>query len=586
MTYALPVVGEKASKETHEIAVNNALKAQEISLLAAMGGGAGVEEAVAEFTALVVTAQDARDTILAQNRYVYQTFADLAATITYTTGQTGSVVVGDRLFVIDGGLAYRVAASGASDHHITAGGVRLYVISNPATPQCYGAAGSAATDAPAFQALFANHKSIYLPWRLAEYNLGAVELTILDDQHIVSNGATIIHSNHSKIMFHANDSNDWSWTGKTTLVGLLTASADTGECGLKITNGDRYRVEGVTAKLFKGRGFHLTGTNQVAGRGDRGVFSDCAAYLCFVGRQLDAGAGAEYTSWSNWNASGNITGDLIGAGNTTNSGGSVVDNETGVKLVAGSNHGHGIYHGTQISHNTNFNIEAVGVLNGYTFSGCHIYGSPGAVWLNGCRGVHIRSGILDCPVFNDNGSGSGANYITDNNMPTGGAGITLNSNNGGLTDLHFLRNYDQNGPHPLNDPGPVYVQATRAVTTQNVAAGATAMLFNNAVRDRRAAYNTSTGIFTAPVDGVYRVSAHGIITANSGLVNGFIAINKNAVTTGYVSVVAISGTVGVISGGYVDVIATAGDDIGAKITITGTNPLLAVGATMSIGILE
>jgi hypothetical protein len=478
------------------------------------------------------------------------------------------------------GFRYSVAASGASDQHLTtAGGVRLYVISNPATPQCYGSAGSAATDAPAFSLLFANHKNIRLPWRLAEYNLGAVELTILDDQHVVSEGATIIHTDDTTIMFHANDADDWSWTGKTTLTGLLASSADTGECGLKITNGDRYRVEGVTAKLFKGRGFHLTGADASAYRGDRGVFSDCAAYQCFIGRQLDAGAGAEYTSWSNWNASGNITGDLIGAGNTTNS---------GVKLVAGSNHGHGIYHGTQISHNTNFNIEAVGVLNGYTFSGCHIYGSPGAVWLNGCRGVHIRSGILDCPVFNDSGSGSGANYITDNHMPTGGAGITLNSNNGGLADLHFLTNYDQNGPHPLNDPGAVYVQATRSVTPQNVAAGATTMLFNNAVRDRRAAYNTSTGIFTAPVDGVYRVSVNGVIVADSttALQNGFIAITNDGSTVGYLAIVATSTTVGVISGGVVDVIASAGDEIDARITITGTNPTLAAGAAMSIGILE
>jgi len=519
----------------------------------------------------------ADEALVAAGHFDIAAFAELATKFVTASRGAGQQIIADGDVVLwrGAGAAYRCnTASGVLDY-TGSGGTRFDLISNPAEPQHYGSAGSAATDAPAFSLLFANHKNIRLPWRLAEYNIGAEELVILDDMHVVSNGATIIHTNDTKIMFHANDVDDWSWTGKTTLVGLLTASADTGEGGLKITNGNRYRVSGVTARLFNGRGFHLTGTNPGAYRGDRGQFTDCGAYECFVGRQLDAGAGAEFTSWSNWNASGNITGDIMGAGNTTTSGGSIVDNNVGVKLIAGSNHGHGIYIGTQINHNNSSNLEAVGVLNGYTFSGCHFYGngsSTGSIWLNGCKGIQIRGGIIDCWIYNDSGTGSGANFITDNFLP-GDYGVSILSNNSALGQLYLSGNFDRDGISDINDPATVYVEATRASSTQNLSAGATTLDFNNEVFDNRGAF--ASGIFTAPVDGIYQIEAVLTVTAAGALANSYVAIVHNNTTDyGYIPIVALSGTLG-IGAGSITVTLAAGNTLRLKSTITGTAPVLA-----------
>src|SRR5690606_12999187 len=132
---------------------------------------------------------------------------------------------------------------------------------------------------------------------------------------------------------------------------------------------------------------HLTGTISSGVRGDRGQFASCAAYDCTVGRQLDAGSGAEYTSWSNWHASGNTTADIIGAGNTCTTGGAIVDNGTGVELVGGDNHGHGVYTGVQINHN-DINIDALDVTNGFDFTGCHLY--DGDILIENCDGIVIQ----------------------------------------------------------------------------------------------------------------------------------------------------------------------------------------------------
>lgn len=63
---------------------------------------------------------------------------------------SGTVVeAGDYVTVVDGGYVYTVAASGASDHHVTtAGGVKLYVLPGPKgfNIRAFGALGDGSTD--------------------------------------------------------------------------------------------------------------------------------------------------------------------------------------------------------------------------------------------------------------------------------------------------------------------------------------------------------------------------------------------------------------------------------------------------------
>ena len=69
---------------------------------------------------------------------------------TYTAAQPGTVAAGDKIATRTEGFSYEVAASGASDHHVTtAGGVKLYVLraSNGAySVLAFGAIGDGVTD--------------------------------------------------------------------------------------------------------------------------------------------------------------------------------------------------------------------------------------------------------------------------------------------------------------------------------------------------------------------------------------------------------------------------------------------------------
>lgn len=70
-------------------------------------------------------------------------------TFTYTTGVFGSVVAGGVIRTREEGFAYKVAASIASDHHVTtAGGVKLYVlpVGGYASHFAFGAVGDNVTD--------------------------------------------------------------------------------------------------------------------------------------------------------------------------------------------------------------------------------------------------------------------------------------------------------------------------------------------------------------------------------------------------------------------------------------------------------
>jgi hypothetical protein len=70
-------------------------------------------------------------------------------TLTYTAGQVGTVTSGSYVRTRAEGFSYRVAASGATDHHVaTAGGVKLYVVPSEgnANVKAFGAVGDGATD--------------------------------------------------------------------------------------------------------------------------------------------------------------------------------------------------------------------------------------------------------------------------------------------------------------------------------------------------------------------------------------------------------------------------------------------------------
>lgn len=410
---------------------------------------------------------------------------------------------------------------------------------------------------------------------------------ILDGQTWKFDGPTITHTDDTATILRADSKTGFSILGRLFLRGTLVTAATTAEIGLLITNGKRYRVEGVTATNFKGAGIQLDGTTTggTALRGDRGQLTDCSTHQCTVGLNIDDAAGAEYVTHTNFTASGNIDGIVLDAGNNTFMGGNVVDNTNGIQLTGvGANHGHGMFVGTNINHNTSSNIHAENVTRGFTFLGCHIYGnastSQGNIWFENSKGIFVGHGVIDAWIYNDTGASSGINRVVGNYLPTNYVGsplanTALQSNNSGLGELEVLDNWTYSGPAALNDPAPVYVRATRGASTQALTSGvATVVIWNSESLDKRSAYDTTTGVFTAPVTGTYRFSVALRVTGTTlSAPWGQFRVNGTVVRdcTG-----SLPSTTLAIIGGSVELPLTAGDTFDFVANVTGTSPVVAI----------
>ena len=423
--------------------------------------------------------------------------------ITYSGGGVSDGNKGD-VTVSSSGAAWAVNAGAITRAKVEgdfAKGIGLNVFE-------YGAVGNGTTnDAAAFAATQAaaistGSKLVVVP--AGNYRI-STQVDIDDDVTWLFLGANINTATDTMHIFSAVEVNGWAVLGRVTLNGSLVTPAVADQVGLYIENCDRYVVENVSAVAFKGKGFWLTGDDAVGSlRGDRGQFSGCSAYDCTVGRQVDAGAGAEYTTWTNWHASGNATGDIIGAGNTITSGFSIVDNDVGAKLVDGTNHGHGSYSNGNINHNT-VNIEADDIVNGFTFSGVHIF--EGEVQITNCAGIVIDGGILDADVVVTTGASHSWNYIRNMWCPasygtvlitgTGAAKMVVQGLTGpGVPTNNTLCEIEA---HAYRNKG------STQVLTSGVAAG---VIFPGETSDTAGAYDASTGIFTIPAGqaGIYEVS--------------------------------------------------------------------------------
>lgn len=241
------------------------------------------------------------------------------------------------------------------------------------------------------------------------------------------NGATIQHTDPSKVMFSAVGVDGWSIEGPGLLLGTLTTRGSAAETGIYVSGCNRYRVRGVTARCFLGYGFHIAPGTAAGFKGDQGQWSDCSVLESMVGLLIENGSGAEYNVFTNFNAVGNIIGIQCYAGNITIIGGNVTENaDYGIVLGAGSNNGHGIFSGLNINHNPGYSIKADGITNGFTFDACHIYGdNPGSGWIwlaNGSQDVAFHGCVIDTKIQHDSaGTNRAFNTKVYSNYSVGGS---------------------------------------------------------------------------------------------------------------------------------------------------------------------
>jgi len=425
-----------------------------------------------------------------------------------------------------------------------------------------------------------NYNCAYVPTGTYTQGNGSVAL---DNESIVIFDGAIIETNGVNFnpLFTVGDKTGWGILGSCTYKGSLSTSGDVGdEKFIYVEGGARYRVENVTAQNTRSTAFDVVaGVLGTAPRGDQGQWSDCAAYECRTGLSVAAASTAEFNVFNNFNAAGCLDGAIIGGGNTTLIGGNIVDNLRGITIIGGSNHAHGICSGVNINHNASWNIKTVSVTNGHTFDACHAYGNGGTtapVWFENSKNVTFQNGKLDCAVYNDGATGT--NAIINNNLPGTDAQI-LGTN---PEMLRILGNWTPLGSWASNDPAAEYSMLNRATSSQAVTAGTT-LIFNNAIKDKRSLYNTTTGVYTAKVAGIYRIMLSGSFSGTT--LAGYVAVEHNGSERMLMPVSAISASF-FTAIGAIDLLLAAGDTVEFVSQITGTSPELRTGTSyMSISLI-
>jgi hypothetical protein len=126
--------------------------------------------------------------------------------LTYTTGLSGSVVTGDPIRARTEGFAYTVAASGASNHHITtAGGVKLYVQPGQSgyNVKAFGAKADGSNDSAAIQKAIGTGGTVRFP---AGSYYAALLTQSTSGQRIYADGQVNIYKNANGTLLTATGS--------------------------------------------------------------------------------------------------------------------------------------------------------------------------------------------------------------------------------------------------------------------------------------------------------------------------------------------------------------------------------------------
>ena len=404
-------------------------------------------------------------------------------------------------------------------------------------------------------------------------------------------GATFRIAGTSTTCWLFNQKSNFAMLGRFSVIGDGTAVGLS--CGIKVVDCTSWYVQAPYLADIKGWGFLLEPGTSTSGRIGHGTLDSPVIKSCYYGYEDVAGSGAEYCTVLNPRIfMCTLFGMKTCAGNTNVMGGHIVDNPgKGVWLAAGSNSAHGIFTGTNINHNGTFGIHADHVLNGFTFTGCHLYEND--VWFDCSKGVHIHGGTLDANLYNYKDGTSGLNMIDGVYCP-GDYGISrlIGANDG--HDQLVVRNAwgpgvlaatggkDTSGV-TINDPTLCYVQGQRdQAANQALTSGAGATLtysVTNYIFDRRGVLNPATGAFTIPAGqaGLYRVDFDLLFNGSSMSASAsYVEVKVNGTSKKiFFCTINSSSTLG--AQGSCDLYLNAADVVTLFATIVGTTPVFGSG---------
>lgn len=399
-------------------------------------------------------------------------------------------------------------------------------------------------------------------------------------------GTRITFTGDTQRLFSAVGVNDWALVGPFTVVGDLVVDpgAAVTAAAVYIENCANWTVHRPTIANVRGAGIHMVPGASVRSRGEGGKVIAPTFKGCVWGWKDEPGSGAEYCTVTDVHAYGCAqAGVETAAGNIIWQGGHLVDNiRDGMRVRGGANHAHGIVAGLNLNHNGQYNLHAKDVLNGETFTGCHVYANGtgvGVVYLENCKGVTLDGGTLDAWVYNEKGASGSYNYLRGMHCPGGYGGVEIRSV---VSGEEFLVVEGMTGPgavdantgQTINDGAEVYVSVRRAAGTTQVLAGPAVLVWPVGVMDRRKAW-AGVGNFTVPAGqgGQYRVRTSVL----------FVGTAMNAAAT-YVDLrvngasqrLALGVPYGTTKVGCVvdaEIYLAAGDVVDLYASVTGTGPV-------------
>jgi len=382
----------------------------------------------------------------------------------------------------------------------------------------------------------------------------------------------LVPSSAGITVLRASNTTDWSISGDLKIQGIGKSNGS--GVGIKIEGCKRFGVTGVTISDIDGIGFLQRDGIATGLYGDNGRFTNCMAINCWIGFEQSANPPATYANEYNTYTSIHSTGCEIGIktspGNNSFIGGKLTNNNYGLYMVPGTNATHGTMVGFQLNHN-NVNVYADGQTAGFIFSGCtFLYAiTPTYSLLDfvNSRGIQIVGCLLASNV-NSSGAYNNISIIycyTQDDIVFGGTHPKTIYKRGNMTPDGT--NAPFGGPASWNDPGMDYVNSFKSVTQSITSGVETTVIFDTVFDNLRGAYNNSTGTYTCPYSGTFRVSAG--VRIGGTFSGGFITFKRNGGAEAF-QALGVAAGFGVTTANY-DFEMNAGDTITITVTATGSS---------------